>query len=221
MEALITRFHNEDLEFESVQEEFSRMEAGLSGERRLRQISNDYSFKEDTNIFYNFECINDNGYTHQMDALICTSGYLLVVEVKQISGTLGYKPQQHESFRITEAGVQENFLNPFDQALRHQLFLESRLKLWNISLPVLYIIVIANVRAKLDNSLQNFPIFHVNGMPSLLEKLHVKYPKNSVNLGFLQKQLEHLYSPLPQDDQSIEAESVKACYVKNAALPMQ
>ena len=57
MEALITRFHNEDLEFESVQEEFSRMEAGLSGERRLRQILNDYSFKEDTNIFYNFECI--------------------------------------------------------------------------------------------------------------------------------------------------------------------
>lgn len=172
------------------------MAAGLTGEEKLRYILSDYFFKSDVTIFYNFECLNAHGFSHQMDALLITPHFLVIFEVKQISGTLFYKPAQHEFFR-SKNDVIENFTNPFDQAFRHQLFIEQQLKKWQVSIPVHHLVAIANVRAKLDHSLTNYPIMHISGIPQFLENLYEQHPKSSVDCTFLQQQFEQLYTRLP------------------------
>ncbi|MEK4131300.1 nuclease-related domain-containing protein [Solibacillus sp. FSL W8-0474] len=196
IETLMKRIRMDDSETSAIQQEFYRLEAGLSGEQKIKRLLTDFYFKSDFHIFYNFECKNSNGFTHQMDALLLTPNFLLVIEVKQISGTLFYKPSLHEFFRVQDQ-MNENFPNPLDQAYRHQLFLEHQLKTWQLCIPVYHIVVLANYRAKLDESLNNFPIMHMSGIPRFIERLYKHHPKPRAHLTILQKQFQQLYEPLP------------------------
>lgn len=196
VKTLMNRMKMNDLDAPAIQQEFYRLEAGLSGEHKLKLLLSDYHFKSASYIFYNFECTNSKGFTHQMDALLITPNFIVIMEVKQMSGTLFYKPALHEFYRVQD-NVSENFPNPFDQAYRHQLFLEHQLKAWQMSIPVYHIVVLANYRATLDHSLTNFPIMHLSGIPRFIEKLYKQHPNPRVNITFLQNQLEQLYEQLP------------------------
>lgn len=196
VKTLLNRMKMNDLDAPAIEQEFYRLEAGLSGEQKLKRLLSDYHFKSPSHIFYNFECINSKGFTHQMDALLITPHFVVVMEVKQMSGTLFYKSAFHEFSRVHD-NVSENFPNPFDQAYRHQLFLEHQFKVWQISIPVYHIVVLANHRAILDHSLSNFPIMHMSGIPRFIEKLYRQHPNSRANITFLQNQLEQLYEQLP------------------------
>ncbi len=197
LEALISRLKAEDEEFTSYQQAYYRVQAGIAGELKMQRTLADYHFPGPYKIFYNFECINEKGFSHQIDALIITTRFLLVVEVKQISGTLFYKPAFHEFARQTEEGIIENFPNPFDQAYRHQLYISYLLSNWGIQLPVLYIVVNANIRTKLDSSLNGSPIIHLSGLPKFLEELYQNYAETTVNLMDLERKLVAISCRLP------------------------
>lgn len=197
LEALVSRLQANDEEFTSIQEAYCRVQAGIAGELKMQRTLADYHFLGPYNIFYNFECINEKGFSHQIDALIITTRFLHVVEVKQISGTLFYKPAFHEFARQTEDGLLENFSNPFDQAYRHKLFLSHLLSKWGIQLPVLYIVVNANIRTKLDSSLNGSPIILLSGLPKFLEELYQNYAETTVNLMDLERKLLAIACRLP------------------------
>ena len=101
LEALVSRLQADDEEFTSYQEAYYRVQAGVAGELKMQRTLADYHFIGPHKIFYNFECINEKGFSHQIDALIITTRFLLVVEVKQISGTLFYKSAFYEFARQT------------------------------------------------------------------------------------------------------------------------
>lgn len=92
-------------------DELQRLEAGFAGEIKLKQTLSDYFFKTDHHIFYNFECMNEKGYSHQMDAILVTPFFIVIFEVKLLSGVLFYKSAQHEFYRIHN-DKRENFRNP-------------------------------------------------------------------------------------------------------------
>ena len=98
LDALVSRLQTDDEEFPAIQEAYYRVQAGMAGEEKMQRTLADYHFKA-FKTFYNYECINSKGFSHQIDALIITKKFLLVVEVKQISGTLFYKPSFHEFAR--------------------------------------------------------------------------------------------------------------------------
>lgn len=197
LEALISRLKAEDEEFTSYQQAYYRVQAGIAGELKMQRTLADYHFPGPYKIFYNFECINEKGFSHQIDALIITTRFLLVVEVKQISGTLFYKSAFHEFARQTEEGFIENFPNPFDQAYRHKLYISYKLSNWGIQLPVLYIVVNANLRTKLDSSLNGSPIIHLSGLPKFLEELYQEYAETTVILMDLERKLSAIACRLP------------------------
>ncbi|MEK5079334.1 nuclease-related domain-containing protein [Solibacillus sp. FSL W7-1436] len=197
LEALVSRLQADDEEFTAYQEAYYRVQAGIAGELKMQRTLADYHFIDPYKIFYNFECINEKGFSHQIDALIITTRFLLVVEVKQISGTLFYKPSFHEFARQTDEGIIENFPNPFDQAYRHQLYISYLLSNWGIQLPVLYIVVNANIRTKLDSSLNGSPIIHLSGLPKFLEKLYKNNVETTVNLTDLERKLMAIACRLP------------------------
>lgn len=209
MEALVRRITDADPEATLFQEEFYRMQAGLSGELKLKNRLADYHFKSDYSILYNFECLNARGYSHQIDALLLTQQFVLVLEVKQISGQLFYKPTVHEFSRRTENNIEENLPNPFDQAYRHQLFIEQVLHKHHIQIPVVHLVVIANYRAKLDVSLETMPTLHLSGLPTFLEKLAIQFPPTAYPLIEIQSIFLKMKQTLPARRQ-IETNRLKS-----------
>ena len=197
MEALVRRIRQDDAECTLFHEEFYRMQAGLAGELKVKNCLADHPFKNDYDILYNFECINERGFTHQIDALLITAHFVMVLEVKQIAGQLFYNRNLHEFSRRTEAGIEENLPNPFDQAYRHQLFIEDLLEKQAIYIPVQHLVVIANYRAKLDPSLEPMPIIHLSGLPTLIENLLEQFPVTDYNPSTLQALFENMRQPLP------------------------
>lgn len=197
IESLATRLDVEDVEFERIQEEIYRVQAGLAGEEKLQYTLSDYLFKQDVRIFYDFQCLNERGFSHQIDALVVTACFVLIIEVKHISGTLIYKPDVHEFSRLSHDGISTNFTNPFDQAYRHQLFLAQHVSALGMQLPVTYVVVNTNLRAKLDASLFELPIFHVSGLPLFLEKLQQHYKEECVHLAEICAHLEEISCRLP------------------------
>lgn len=212
IEAVVQRILSNDPEAASFQEEFYRMKAGLAGEKKLKNTLSDFSFKSDYSIFYNFECVNDRGFTHQIDALLITPYFILIFEVKQLSGKLFYKPLFHEFTRVTENQTHDNFPNPFDQVYRHKLFIKQFLQKLNITMPVLQLVVIANYRAELDISLKGFPFIHLSGLPRHLEKLYAENNHKKVNIDYICSQLKMLIQPLPA------RKTIARCRLKSGVL---
>jgi len=212
IEAAIQRILPNDPEAAAFQEEFYRMKAGFAGEKKLKNTLKDFSFKSDYSIFYNFECVNDLGFTHQIDALLITPYFILIFEVKQLTGKLYYKPVFHEFTRITENQTRDNFPNPFDQVYRHKLFVSQFLQKLNITMPVLQLVVIANYRAELDISLEGFPIIHLSGLPRHLEKLYAENDHKKVNIAYICSQLKMLIQPLPA------RKTIARCRLKSGVL---
>lgn len=196
IEVLAKRILPDDMEASVIQQEFHRLEAGFAGEMKLKQTLADYYFKTDHHIFYNFECINENGFSHQMDAILVTPFFIVIFEVKLLSGVLFYKPAQHEFYRIHNE-KRENFRNPLDQVYRHQLFLEQCLRKWQITIPVYFAVVIANQQAILDESLENFPIFHISGVPNFIENLYRNTANSNANMSKIVAKMNQLYHALP------------------------
>lgn len=211
-EAVVQRILSNDREAAAFQEEFYRMKAGFAGEQKLKNVLSDISFKSDYTIFYNFECVNDRGFTHQIDALLLTPHFILILEVKQISGKLHYKPFFHEFSRVTENQTRDNFPNPFDQVYRHKLFIMQFLQKLNIMMPVLQLVVIANYRAEFDSSLEGFPIIHLSGLPRHLEKLYAENGHKTANIAYICSQLETLIQPLPA------RKTIARCRLKSGVL---
>ena len=197
MEALVRRIRKDDSEFTVFHEEFYRMQAGLAGELKVKNRLADHPFKKDYGVLYNFECINARGFSHQIDALLITAHFVMILEVKQIAGQLSYNPKLHEFSRRAENGSEENLANPFDQAYRHQLFIEEILEQHNIQIPVKHLVVIANYRAKLDPSLESMPIIHLSGLPNFLENLFEQFPATNHSPKLLQTLFEKMRQPLP------------------------
>ena len=196
IEILAKRILPDDMGASVIQQELHRLEAGFAGEMKLKQTLSDYYFKTDHHIFYNFECMNENGFSHQMDAILVTPLFIVIFEVKLLSGVLFYKPAQHEFYRIHNE-KRENFRNPLDQVYRHQLFLEQCLRKWQITIPVYFAVVIANQQAILDESLENFPIFHISGVPNFIENLYRNTAKSNANMNMIVTKLNQLYQTLP------------------------
>ncbi|MEK4230597.1 nuclease-related domain-containing protein [Solibacillus sp. FSL H8-0538] len=187
LQALLRRLYDLEHDYSTFQQQLMKFEAGLSGEQRVDRELLDFSIPGKHFLLQNVELLNHQTFPHQIDSILLTPNFLLILEIKNITGTLLFKPEFHEFTRVRLDGTAENFLNPFDQAYRHQLFLQQLLKQWNVHVPIKYVVVIANQNAVLDNSLKNYPIFHLSGLRLFINRLFQKYPQASLNSEMLEK----------------------------------
>lgn len=189
MQALLRRLHEHDEHFRNYQSELNNLEAGYFGEQRIDREFTDFTMPHAHYLLHNVELRTSHGASHQIDSIVLTSHFLLILEIKNITGTLLYKPHHHEFSRLRKDGIVENFMDPFEQAYRHQLFIERLLHSWHIRLPVEYAVVIVNQNAVLDESLRGYPIFHLTGLRRYIHHLFLKYPTCDVELENVSKRL--------------------------------
>lgn len=174
-ETLLHRFKGSDETLNKIQTKFEQSLAGIRGEERVHREIQDSLINTEFILLKNLQFMNDTGFPHQIDLILLTSEFILLGEVKNISGTLYYNRSLRQFSRVRFDGVREHFQNPFDQLHRHHEFLHYLLKNANFKIPIIPLIVNANQNSSLDSSLQGEPILHVSSLRHTFNKLRQQY----------------------------------------------
>lgn len=126
-----------------IEEELAKKKAGYRGERSIEYYINHFPDKEFL-FFYNLRLPQDESYYFQLDILLLTSRYLIILEVKNMSGTLCFDQTYHQLIR-TIGSKDEAFPDPIQQVNRQQTCLQQWLASNHFSkIPIYSFVVISN-----------------------------------------------------------------------------
>jgi len=174
-EALVRRFNGNDEDLINFQARINLALAGIAGEQRVQRELIDCLQNDASIIAENIQFITDRNYPYQIDTLVFTEQFILLAEVKNITGILSYDPTLRQFSRIRADGKQENFPNPFDQLFRQYDFLTHLLKSKGFVIPIVPILINANNYATLHTSLRSQPIILVQSLRAKLAQLRQQY----------------------------------------------
>ncbi len=97
--------------------------AGLRGEQSLDYYLQELD-QESFGIFHDIRLTTSN-YPFQMDTLILTNHFALIIEVKNISGTLHFDQKFNQLIRVSQDGREKGFPDPFSQVSQQQKRLQD------------------------------------------------------------------------------------------------
>ncbi|TWI59847.1 nuclease-related domain-containing protein [Halalkalibacter nanhaiisediminis] len=134
LEALLRRLPSHHPKYEMIKEALAKSIAGFRGEQSLDYYlsflpSNEFLILHDIRFPY-----DENSY-FQLDTLILSTRFLVILEVKNIAGTLYFDQAFQQLIRILD-GKEEGFLDPLLQIKRQHMQLETWLaQRKNLPLP--------------------------------------------------------------------------------------
>ncbi|QQP13193.1 NERD domain-containing protein [Lysinibacillus agricola] len=173
LEALKRRLSEEDPDFSYYHERLRRVDAGFAGERKVDrewlELVSPYTFF----VMHNLILMNSAQHSHQLDTLFICTNFMLVIEIKNISGRLDFDDITHQCIRTKPDGTVEGFPNAITQTLRHLQFLKVISQ--NYSLPIEGAVIISNPSTIIAGHPKTIPIFHVSGLQKHLHSLFKKY----------------------------------------------
>lgn len=196
LQALLRRLPPNHLSRQRIDEELAKSMAGYRGE-----VSIDYQLatlpKKESIILHDLRLTQNGTHFFQIDILLMTSRFLLIIEVKNMSGTLIFDQSFHQLLR-TYNGKEEAFPDPLIQVRRQQLFLQRWLEENQfLKIPVHSLIVISNP-ATILKSIPSFSetvskkVIHAAVLPSKIDGLIRSHPNEILTKRDLNKLSRYL-----------------------------
>jgi hypothetical protein len=141
-EALLRRLPANHYKREVIKGDLLKRKAGFRGEQSLDYY---FSFLSDEDFYFLHDLrLPYRHHFFQIDTLILTSYFLLIIEVKNISGTLLFDRTFNQLIR-TKGDKTEGFADPISQVSRHQYQLGQWMKSMQLTpLPIESIVVMSN-----------------------------------------------------------------------------
>ena len=183
LEALLRRIQSNHPSRRKMEEELAKCYAGFRGEQaidyHLSLLEGDYQIFQDIRLPY-----KETTY-FQLDFLLVTDRFLLIMEVKNITGTLFFDQSFHQLIR-TANEKEEAFADPVLQVKKHKQQLQTWLKNNKLpSIPIETLVVISNPSTLIKTAPQYKEIYRlVTHAANLSTKIH------SINNRFLNKSYE-------------------------------
>ncbi|MBB6449878.1 ribosomal protein S27AE [Geomicrobium halophilum] len=177
LEALQRRLPSTHPQMGAITTEFSQYDAGWYGEKSMDYYYRNLDFLEplflhNVRLFY-------RGYYFQIDTLLLTPYFFLILEIKNITGKLIFDHEHHQVLRRSHE-VEEVFPDPVVQADQQRSFLSDWLHERFTDFPYLYnIAVIANTNAILTTASQSHPNHQRVIRPTALRENVAAFHKNS------------------------------------------
>lgn len=170
LEALVQRLPISHSKYTLYCEHLRRLQAGFAGEQFVdaKWLELDLPFPH--YFLHDFQTMNDFGSTHQMDTVFLCPHFLLILEIKNITGKLSYDASFAQLTRTTADDTVEGMTDPFLQLERHVVWMKKLLQKERIDLPVLHAVVLATKNGILTKGFDGLPIFHVAGLRFYLQK---------------------------------------------------
>ncbi|MFT4417299.1 nuclease-related domain-containing protein [Fredinandcohnia humi] len=177
LEALIRRLPTDHPKIPLLHKELAKRKKGYKGEMALdyylRFLPNKkYSILHDIRL-------PDSENFFQIDTLLVSPNFLLILEVKNISGTLLFDDDFKQMIRILN-NEEEGMASPFLQARRHRYQLQGWLEERKLSNPpIVYLVVISNPKTiiKAPKSSLHFKMIHSANLPFMIEKIEKRHSK--------------------------------------------
>jgi ssDNA-binding Zn-finger/Zn-ribbon topoisomerase 1 len=146
LEALERRVPHNHEKYQVIVDSYSKWKAGYQGEKSLYYY---LSFLSDKYLISHGLRLSNGTYFFQIDILLITHSFLLIVEVKNYSGILHFDPQFNQLIR-TYNGKEEALPDPLTQVERQKFQLMSLMHKRNIpSIPIETLVVMSNPKAVL------------------------------------------------------------------------
>lgn len=199
IEALLRRLDANDRDFTYFQDYLTRLKYGYEGEHRVDREWFEMPYLNEHYLFFNYEIENEFGFSHQVDTVLLTKHFLLILEVKNISGRVDYDEQKHQLTRTRPTGTEDILTNPFDQLHRHEELFQRILSKLKISLPIEKAVVMANPSSIIGNVPKSPPIFHASGLRSFIKKCLVRN-ESKLTTSQLDKLAKYLLSKVVARD---------------------
>ncbi|MFD1032973.1 nuclease-related domain-containing protein [Metaplanococcus flavidus] len=156
-------------------EKLRRMSAGFHGELRVDTLWQEIPI-EGPHFFLHDLFILKPSASHQIDTLLVTSRFILLLEIKSIAGRLDFDPQLRQFSRTNKDGTVDGMRNPDDQLRRHEKWVQNFLAEYKVSLPVIGAIVFTYPSSIVKSRPANRIIIQASGLPYLVDQLLAKYP---------------------------------------------
>jgi len=175
LEALLRRLDASDQDYLYFKENYNRQLAGFEGEKWVDREWFDMPDLGSHYLLFNYEFENEFGYPHQIDTLLLNPKFMLILEIKNISGRVDIDENKHQMIITRLDNTLKSYASPIDQIRRHSQHLNRLLNQLKISLPIEGALVFSNPATIIGNVPNNFPIFHTSGLRHFVQKLLLKY----------------------------------------------
>ncbi|WP_137790835.1 nuclease-related domain-containing protein [Bacillus sp. E(2018)] len=187
---ILKRYSLESSVRKEMELELARSLAGFKGEQSL-QYHLHLLPDEDCLILHDLRIPHGN-YHFQLDILILTSTFFLIIEVKNMAGTLIFDREFHQLHRILN-NIEETFPDPLSQLYRQTFLLREWLKRHQYpDIPVESIVIISNPNTSIKSTPgeKSLPVTHSS---NLLPTFHL-YQKNHSHEVLSKKELKKLHA---------------------------
>lgn len=164
LEALIRRLPSTHSEYMNYFERLRRIHAGFAGEQRVDAEWLEIILPQPHYFLHDLQIFNHFGTTHQIDSVLLCPHFILILEIKNVTGFLDFDESFYQFTRTTAEGDVEGMTNPIHQSRRHMEWMVGMLQQTRLEIPVHYAVVLATKNAILSKSLRGQPIFHVQGL---------------------------------------------------------
>ncbi|WP_026694326.1 nuclease-related domain-containing protein [Peribacillus kribbensis] len=177
LEALLRRLSVHHKKRGEIESDLAKRWAGYRGELsvdfHLNHLDDNYLIFLDVNLYY-------KNIHFQIDSLILTEAFALILEIKNIAGTLFFDSSFHQLIRKIHE-KEEGFSDPILQAQRHQYLLSNWLHQNNYSnLPIRHLVVISNpstiITAEKGDKHVHKVVCHASHLMNKLQQIKIDIP---------------------------------------------
>lgn len=179
IEALLRRLPKNHPKWSMIEKDYTKIKAGYNGEKNVAYYLSDLPSKS-YQVLFNVRLSNNQKH-FQIDTLILSTKFGLILEVKNYQGTVIFDSAFKQCIRIID-GREEGFPNPIAQAKHQQRELKKWMKNRKYpSIPIEYLVVFSNPSTILKTNSTNPAIFQkVIHSQYLLKHIHRIQKKNSL-----------------------------------------
>ncbi|GLB59781.1 nuclease-related domain-containing protein [Cytobacillus sp. NCCP-133] len=180
MEVLLRRLPGTHSKKTLIENDLAKRKAGFRGEEAV-----DYFIKDSKEITIVHDIRLSNGAEFfQIDTMLISSNFILILEIKNISGTIYFDPTFNQLIQTRQEN-ERGFLDPLIQAKRQQRELIKWLHAVKISIPVEYLIVISNPSTVIKTASYHREalnkVLHASHLIERIERLKEKYPEETLS----------------------------------------
>jgi len=189
LQALLKRTPLHHPNYHAIKKQLARETAGFKGEQAvnypLRYVSDKHHL-----ILHDIRLPHQN-YFFQMDTLILSSQFFLILEIKNMKGTLFFDPEFHQLIQTYE-GQKEVYQDPCAQVDLQVYQFEQWLNQYGfIDIPLVSLVISANSKAILKtnpgNSQVAEKVIRGDALPVKFAQIQKSFQQESVTKGDLKK----------------------------------
>lgn len=216
LENLLKRLPDTHLQLPHWTEKLRRISAGYNGELRVDSLWHEIDIPI-PHYFIHDLFIQKEQSSHQMDTILVTNRFVLILEIKSISGLLNFDSATRQFSRTNKDGSIDGMRNPDDQVRRHEKWASHFLAAQKIKLPVIGAIVFTYPSSVIQSKAGKRIMIQSSGLPYLMDQLLANHQQEILTkkkTEFIARELLSLHSNKP-----LALPTLPASFLKGVLCP--